>query len=192
MLEQLFGSKTRIKLLQLFLNNPDEKFYVREITRKIKSQINSVRRELENLKKIGIIVLEEDKEKKSKIKKKYYKCDIDFIFYPELKALLLKAKIMLERNLINEVKKIGNISYLVLTGIFVDFVDASTDVLIVGNVSRDKLKRLIKRFERELNHPVDYTVLSKQEFKYRKDITDRFLYNILENKKIVVIDKLEN
>jgi predicted transcriptional regulator len=56
MIEQLFGSKTRVKLLQLFYGNPNRSFYVREITRKIDEQINSVRRELANLLSIGIIV----------------------------------------------------------------------------------------------------------------------------------------
>jgi len=55
MVEQLFGSKTRVKLLQLFYSNPNRAFYVREITRKIDEQINSVRRELSNLLNIGII-----------------------------------------------------------------------------------------------------------------------------------------
>ena len=55
MIEQLFGSKTRVKLLQLFLANPGRSFYVRELTRKIDEQINSVRRELANLLGIGII-----------------------------------------------------------------------------------------------------------------------------------------
>ena len=58
MVEQLFGSKTRVKLLNLFYSNPNRAFYVREITRKIDEQINSVRRELSNLLSIGIIVSE--------------------------------------------------------------------------------------------------------------------------------------
>ena len=55
MIEQLFGSKTRVKLLHLFYSNPNRSFYVREITRKIDEQINSVRRELANLLSVGII-----------------------------------------------------------------------------------------------------------------------------------------
>src|SRR6185295_8438275 len=58
MFEQLFGSKTRVKLLQLFYTNPNRAFYVREITRKVDEQINSVRRELSNLLSIGIITSE--------------------------------------------------------------------------------------------------------------------------------------
>src|SRR3982750_3094504 len=63
MVEQLFGSKTRVKLLQLFYSNPNRSFFVREITRKIDEQINSVRRELSNLLSIGIIVSENTENK---------------------------------------------------------------------------------------------------------------------------------
>ncbi len=195
MLEQLFGSKTRINLLKLFLNNPEEVFYVREITRELEVQINSVRRELKNLESLGIIFVvpseAKAKKKRNKRGKKYYRVNTEFIFFPELKALLLKAKLMLERNFISEVKRIGKINYLVLTGIFTDIPQASTDILIVGKVNKKGLNRLIKRFEKELSHEINYTVLSKPEFKYRKDVTDRFLYNILENKKIVVVNELE-
>jgi predicted transcriptional regulator len=55
MIEQLFGSKTRVKLLKLFFSNPNRSFYVREITRKVDEQINSVRRELANLLSLGLI-----------------------------------------------------------------------------------------------------------------------------------------
>lgn len=192
MLEQLFGSKTRINLLKLFLNNQEKNFYVREITRELNTQINSVRRELKNLEELGIIFSVKDEEKKpAKREKKYYRANPDFIFFPELKALLLKAKLMLERNLVDDMKKMGSVKYLVLTGIFTDVSDASTDILIVGKVNEKKLKRLIKKFERELSHEINYTVLPKAEFQYRKDVTDRFLYNILENKKIVVVNELD-
>jgi len=63
MVEQLFGSKTRVKLLHLFYENPNRSFYVREITRKIDEQINSVRRELANLLNIGIITSDSSNNK---------------------------------------------------------------------------------------------------------------------------------
>ena len=72
MIEQIFGSKTRVKLLQLFYSNPNRSFYVREITRKIDEQINSVRRELSNLLSIGIISSETTNNKLYyEVKQKY-------------------------------------------------------------------------------------------------------------------------
>lgn len=75
MIEQLFGSKTRVKLLQLFYSNPNRSFYVREITRKIDEQINSVRRELSNLLSVGIITSDNTNNKL------YYEVNQKYEFY---------------------------------------------------------------------------------------------------------------
>src|ERR1700754_820790 len=81
MVEQLFGSKTRVKLLQLFYSNPNRPFYVREITRKIDEQINSVRRELSNLLNIGIIVSENTENKL------FYEVNQKYEFYEPLQQI---------------------------------------------------------------------------------------------------------
>src|SRR3954464_14696627 len=81
MFEQLFGSKTRVKLLQLFFSNPNRSFYVREITRKIDEQINSVRRELGNLLTIGII------KSDSTDNKLYYEVNHKYEHYEPLQAI---------------------------------------------------------------------------------------------------------
>lgn len=183
MLEQLFGSRTRVKLLRLFLANPESHYYVREITRKIEERINSVRRELKNLEELGLIVFLD------KNQKKYYQANDNFILFQELKSLILKAQVILEEQLVSDIKSLGNIQYMVLTGFFVGLKDVSTDILIVGKINRKKLNRLMKKFERFFNHEINYTMMTSKEFKYRRDLTDRFLYDILENKKIVMIDK---
>ncbi|MEK7540164.1 MAG: winged helix-turn-helix domain-containing protein, partial [Patescibacteria group bacterium] len=84
MLEQLFGSRTRVKLLRLFLSNPQEEYYVRELTRRMNEQINSIRRELSNLEDMGLLLSEEREGKK------YYKVNQDHLMFPELRALFLK------------------------------------------------------------------------------------------------------
>lgn len=210
-LEQLFGSKTRVKLLKLFLNNVEKMFFVREIARAIKSQINSARREILNLKNLGIIkeveapkesylIPKTDRQKKfsgkfRKVKnknvvKKFFQANGDFILFPELKALLLKADFLLEKNFVNAVRRAGNVDYLALTGSFVGMPGIPVDLLLVGRFNRKKAARLIKSFEKDFGREINYTLMSRQEFRYRKDITDRFLYNILENKKIVMVNEL--
>ena len=184
MLEQLFGSRTRVKLLRIFLINPDTDYFVRELTRKIRERINSVRRELENLEKMGLIVAHEGKQKK------YYRVDPNFILYPELRSLILKSQMTVERNLGKKIQQVGQISFLVLTGIFTGMEDIPTDILVVGKVNRTKLKRLVAKFQKDLDKKIRYTVMSRKEFEYRNDLTDKFLYSILENKKIVLTDKI--
>lgn len=184
MIEQLFGSRTRVKLLKLFLNNPEKAFFVREVGRKVNEQINSVRRELENLVKLEIL-LTEDKDRK-----KYFIANQNFILFPELKSLILKAQISLEQDLVRAIQRIGQIRYLVLTGNFVSLPGIKTDMLMVGRINRRRLRRVLNKFRKIVSHDINYTVMSLKEFNYRNDLTDKFLYDILENKKIVVIDKL--
>src|ERR1700729_905866 len=81
MIEQLFGSKTRVKLLQLFYGNPNRSFYVREITRKIDEQINSVRRELANLLNVGLITSDTSNNKV------YYEVNQKYEFYTPLQEI---------------------------------------------------------------------------------------------------------
>lgn len=199
MLEQLFGSKTRVQLLRLLLNNPYQPFYLRELARRLKTQLNSIRREVSNLEALGIIKVTtlpaagpstQNQPKPKKSSKKYYLVDTSFILYPELKALVIKAQLLLEQDFIREIEKSARVKLFLLTGIFVGIEQSATDILLVGSINRHRLVALIKRFEKELNREINYTVMSPQEFKYRQDITDRFLYDILEAKKIIIINEL--
>ena len=195
MLEQLFGSKTRTKLLIFFLINNEKSYYIRELTRTLCSQINSIRREIENLKNFGILTEAakdlEQKSRKDFKQRKYFQVNTNFILYNELKSLILKSQLMSRKNLIEKIIKSGNISYLVLTGFFVSSADSPTDILIVGKINKKIVNKIIGKLEKEFNKNINYTVISKTEFFYRKDITDKFLYNILEGKKIVIVDKLK-
>ncbi len=76
--KSLFSSKTRVKLLELFFTNQEEDYYVREITREIDEQINSVRRELDNLQKIGVV------KKSGKSNKLFYRLNPKFKYFKPL------------------------------------------------------------------------------------------------------------
>ena len=185
MLEQLFGSKTRTKLLRLFFMKKEGRFYVREITRLIDERINSVRRELENLKTFGLI--------KDEIvnNKRYYHLDENFTLFKELKDLVIKSRFFIEKEYIRKFKKLPGVKYVVLTGYFVGLKDKTlTDILIVGKVSKSKIESIVRRMSKEFLDDINYTIMDMKEFKYRKGMTDKFLYNILKNKKIVIIDKI--
>ena len=185
MLEQLFGSKTRTKLLRLFFMKKEGKFYVREITRLIDERINSVRRELENLKSFGLIKDEEVNNKR------FYFLDENFILFKELKDLMIKSRFFVEKEYTKKFKKLSNIKYIVLTGYFVGLKEKTlTDILIIGNVSRLKVESIINAMSKEFLDDVNYTIMDLKEFNYRKNMADKFLYNILKNKKIVVVDKM--
>jgi predicted transcriptional regulator len=194
MLEQLFGSQTRSKLLQVFLSNPEEKYFVRELTRLLDSQIHAVRRELENLEELGIIKLSvrDDKEKSAESRRKFYQVNTKSVLYNELKSIFQKAQFFLEKNFANSLKKIGKIYYLALTGFFTGTKEIPIDMLIVGRLNKKKLERILKNFEKNFKKEINYTLLDKDEFDYRRSVADKFLYSILDADKIVMVDEIFN
>ncbi len=192
MLEQLFGSRTRVLLLRLFLDYPEKAFFVRELARLLGAQLHSIRRELENLERLGLLKVVHgiDANEEDDAQKKYYAMNTEFILYSELRALFLKARLLIEKDLVRCLQDMGRIQYLALTGMFVGLSEWPTDIFIVGSINRKKVRSLIRRFEKELRQNINYTIMTKPEFKYRREITDRFIFNVLENKKIVIIDKI--
>lgn len=201
MLDHLFGSKTRVGLLRLFFDNPDEAYFVRELTRELDAQINSIRRELENLTSLGIVQVIENIEDhrvdavveivpKGLNKKKYYRLNKTFVLYSELSGLFSKSHLLLEKELLTELRQIGQVSFLALTGFFTGLANTMTDMLIVGTVNKEYFAQLITKYEKKLGREINYTVMPLKEFQYRRDITDRFLYDILVNPKIVVVDQV--
>ncbi len=202
MLDQLFGSKTRVTLLRLFFDNPEQAYYVRELTRLVGAQINSVRRELDNLTYLGIVrILEEGQLQtdetpsllpypKGLNKKKYYQLNRTFVLHEELSSLFGKSHLLLEKELYNEIKQLGDVSLLVLTGFFSNTQYSSTDMLVVGSVDKQQIATMVASFEKKLGREINYTIMSVKEFEYRRQLTDKFIYDILVNPKIVVVDKL--
>ena len=114
----------------------------------------------------------------------------DFILFPEIKALFLKAQILSSQNFINGLEKNFQTKLLVLTGFFTNQADAQTDLLIVGPVKRQLFLKLIADLEKDLGHEINFTIMDETEYNYRKEIMDIFLYAILDGKKIVLIDNL--
>lgn len=170
MLKRLFTSNTRIKLLTLFLLKPDEEFFIRELTRKLAEQINSVRRELDNLKKTGFL------KSKTKNRKKYYYTNKDFIFLEELKSIFLKA-LSSNDNIADEVKKMGEIKLLVLSGLFVEQPTKTVDMLIVGEVDKNRLTEYLNN-EVRTARPVKFSIITEEDYKYRLSCNDKFTTEI--------------
>lgn len=194
-LEQMFGSKTRARLMGLFLQHQDEAFFVRELTRRIGAQLNSVRRELKNLVELDLLLEKLGGQKDSKKlseKKRYYTVNKDFILFDDLRALFQKVQILLKQNLVQEIEQKGEIDYFAFTGRFVDATDIPTDILIVGAIKQADLEKVISKFETEIPYEINYTLMPKDEFLDRRQVADRFLFSILNGEKVVMIDRLSH
>jgi len=197
MLAKLFGSTARVKILKLFLLNPDTSYYMRQISRHLNLQLSAVRRELENLETLGLLESrqgeehEEGKKKKkgNKNDRKYFQVNREFILFNEIRELIIKAQVLCERDFTDKLKKLGSIKMLILSGLFINDKQAPVDMLIVGNFDTNKVAKLVKNLEEELVNEVNYAVLSEEDFEYRRQVTDVFLYSVLGGNKIVVIDE---
>jgi len=191
MLGKLFGSNSRVKILKVFIYHPGKKYYIRQLARDLKLQVNSIRRELENLEEFGLLTSSNEVgEGENKHEKKYYTLNEDFILYNEVKDLILKAQILYSKDFVEKIAKAGIIKILILTGVFVNEQLSPVDMLIVGKVNKPTLVRRIKELEKEINREINYVVMDMKEFKYRREITDVFLYGIFEGKKITIIDEV--
>lgn len=190
MVEQLFGSKTRVKLLQLFYANPNRSFYVREITRKIEEQINSVRRELSNLLNIGIIVSDTTNNRL------YYEVNQKYEYYEPL-AAIFGGKIKkspsaktVSGSAKDPFKLLGHVDLALYTGQFTRDESAGIDLLLVGEVNPNALQKFVTELEEKEGKEIRYTVLKPADFVYRRQIKDRFISNVLQAKKQILIDEL--
>lgn len=188
MIDALFGSKTRVKLLQLFLSNPGKAFYVREITRLIDEQINSVRRELANMLAVGVITSD------SADNKLYYQVNQRYEHYVALRAIFTgKGGKALEapaghQSWHEALEGLPSLYLAVAAGVLVKGSLASVDLLLVGDVPPAKLKAALQKIEEAEGRELNYTVLTYDEFYYRHSVRDRFITGILSEKHVVLVD----
>jgi len=212
MLEKLFGSKTRVKLLKIFLLHPDEKYYIRQLARNLKTQVNSIRRELNNLEEFGLLTSTDNdsinsdilsnknnsgKKKakevnKSLKEKKYYSVDKNFILFSEIKSLIVKSQILAGENFINNLKEICHPKFILLGGMFLNNENAPTDILIVADIKPESLIPVINDLEIELGREINFTLMDEKEFKYRQEVADVFIHSVLNSKKVILLDKILN
>jgi len=196
MLEHLFGSRTRVKLLRIFFRDSNKVFYVRELTRLLDVQINAIRRELSHLTNAGIIIaLAEDapqpvSDDPHEGKRKYYQLNEGSVLCPELRALLLKSHMLGEQSLVTDFEMTGKIQMLLFTGIFTNTKEAPIDILIVGDIEDRAVSKIVNEFEHEHGTAVRYTILSAQDYSERRQLMDRFLFSVLDAPHEIPINKL--
>ena len=186
MLKALFSSNARIKLLQIFLLSPEGKeFFVRELTRELGEQINSVRRELENLEKIGMLV------SRTKDRKKYYKISSNFPILAELKGIFQKAGSS-NLKILKKIQKMGKLDLLVLTGSFVGKT-GNVDLVAVGNLDKRKFSDYLSReLSDELDREIRYSVFDRDDFLSRIAYKDKFVTNLFSDpKNLILLNKIE-
>ena len=183
-LEKLFGSKTRAKLLALFFENTEKSYYVREITRVIEEQINSVRRELTNLSTLGLVKIENYENKV------YYSANMKHPFARPMTEIFARSsamnyandnsgevKVTKRKSIWEEyVRPVANlISGLIVTNRIPG--QDGLDLLIIGDNRTHKLTHWAEVVEKRQGKPLNYVIISREDYIYRKSVRDKFLSN---------------
>ncbi|OHA05514.1 MAG: hypothetical protein A2934_05405 [Candidatus Sungbacteria bacterium RIFCSPLOWO2_01_FULL_47_10] len=125
------------------------------------------------------------------MKKQVYFANKDFTFFPELRQLVLKAAPAGRTGILKKLRQAGEIKLAILAGVFINAENSRVDILIVGDkIKKPKLNKLLVWLESEMGKELNYVVISTDEFKYRMDMYDRFIRDILEFPHEKLINKL--
>lgn len=184
MLKELFSSNTRVKLLTIFFSNPDDEYFIRELTRKLDEQINSIRRELNNMKKIGLL------KSRSKFRKKYFTLNPDFLILDELNSIIHKCTDP-RKELIKKMMTLGEIFLVIFSGAFVGKKEKPLDLLVIGTVDKEELSGFLNTEAKEVKN-IRSGILSKDDFLYRLRLNDKFIIDMLKDPdNIIGLNKLK-
>lgn len=182
MFKQLFTSRTRSKILELFLSDPYSEIHLREICRRIQENYNSTRRELNHLVELQILTSRMDGNQR------YFKINKEHTIYPELKNIYLKTS-GVGNTIRDNLEEIGNIKHCFIYGSFANDTerpDSDLDLFIVGTIDENKLIPIINKLEKKLNRDINYILYTPDEFRERKEKRDKFVMNVLNEKKVML------
>ena len=206
-LQTLFESVAKVRLLRLFLQNPESALTLKEVKQLTQISGHSLSRDLHRLMKMGLVkeksgVLREEKKDASVPSKKrsrktrakkimLYSVNTDFPVFTELYNLIVKSSTASRKKLLSDIKRLGKIKLVVLSGIFLNDDTSRLDLMIVGDdIKRRSLERFLVVTESELGKNLRYSVMDTEEFRYRLDMYDRFLRDLLEHDHEKLINKL--
>lgn len=186
-LDYLFISKVRIKTIKYFLFNPENPLHLRGLVRELSEEINAIRRELIRLEEVGFV--------KSEVRgnRKFFLLNKGYVFLDELMGLFHKS-FGIGGALLNDIGKLGDVNFIVLTGSFTYFVPPNKDIIdlvVIGNVNVEMLTQIVSEAEKKLNREINYTVMKNGDFLLKKKRRDLFVMQLLLSKKILVVGNYE-
>lgn len=201
-LEKLFGSSARVKIIRLFLFNPEVLFTFDMIARRAKVALLLARKEVSLLKSVNMVRqkeaaidsvfgLKKGKIKNSRKKIQGVSLNPTFPFLQALKNLIISVAPVDRKKLIKDIGKVGKVKLLILSGIFTQNSNSRADLFLVGNsIKEGKLDRVLKNVEAEIGKEITYAVLNTDDFLYRLGMYDKFVRDVLDYPHEKVINKL--
>ena len=176
-------SRVRVKLLTVFLASPGKLSYIRELTRATGEEINAVRRELIHMTKAGMV------SSQKRGNRLYYWFNTQYRFYPELVRLVAKIT-GLGESIIKNREKIGRVKFAAFSARFAKALPTKkdhVDLLIVGEVVMPQIAALVRAEEDRIKREINYSVMTEEEFTFRKNRRDTFILDVLKQSRIMLI-----
>ena len=188
-LSKLFGSETKVKIMRLFLFNPERVFDIKDISERVKSDSSKVRREINVLLKIGLV------KNRVMVKKGSHGhgfiLDQQFIHLSQLQNFLINIGPSYPKEIIKKISRLGSIKLIIVAGVFIQELESRADILIVGdNVKRVNLENTMKTLESEIGKELKYAYFTTEDFKYRLSMFDKLTRDILDYPHRKVLNKL--
>ncbi len=180
MLTSLLSSKTRVNLLKLFLTNANNSYYPRQIELLLNVPYTGIRRELQNLEKIGLLTVE------SEANRKYYSVNKNFPLFSELKSIILKTAGIGDK-LKFLVKDYKNIQIAFIYGSYAknsENMSSDIDLFIIGDITLKDLQEALTQLEKELGREINCTIFPPKEFKQKTKVHNHFIKTVLKEPKI--------
>jgi len=184
-LEELLGGPQRVRVLKLFIQNPETSFDNAQVTRRSRVPERAVRRELSFLRRIHFI------KSKRLERGRVWLLNPMFPILTPLTHLLTNARSLDSSYLVRQFKSIRGIKLIIAAGIFIKNDGSRVDLLIVGDqVNKRRIETVIRHIEAEAGKELTYYICATDDFTYRLGAYDKFIRDILDYPHEKVIDKL--
>lgn len=195
-LAKLFGGLARVKIMRLFLLNPDQTFHLEDITSRSRVMRPGARRELNALLAMGFIkhkLVTEEGARGAKKKVSTWMLNTNFSYMNPIKDLLVDPNLLLQEDIKDRFKLIGKIKLMIVSGVFIGSEKSRVDIMIVGDkLKRNVIQQVVKTLEAEIGKELDYVVFDTPEFVYRLNMYDKLVSDILDfpHEKLVSMPEL--
>lgn len=188
MLEHIIPSKTRRKILSLFFQNIDQNFHLRKVQREVAEEINAVKRELDILEKESVL------KKEKRANKSIYSLNNKYVLYDEFLRIFTKDSRFVKK-IISNLSRIGQIKHIVLSLKYPKkqkILESEVYLLFIGVIIVPEVVTLISEEEKIFGSEINYTIMTEEEFLFRKKNNDPFVWTFLKQPKIMIVGNEEN
>ncbi len=183
-LAKLFGGQARVRIMRLFLLNSMTTFDIDDITSRSRVTKVNARKEVNALSAMGFIkpkTLVREGSRGGKKKVSGWQLDPSFQYLEAIRNLLIDPNLLLQDDLASRFKPIGKIKLMIVSGVFIGDSESRVDVLLVGDkLKKNVLQQVIKGLEAEIGKELDYVVFDSEEFRYRMDMYDKLVCDVID------------